>query len=154
MKTTDEKFHPKYITDMGKCNGPLPSPWVETDIREFWYLYMSYKPDNIEYRQIMPKEEPKLNLPYCTSVKIFYFHDIAYAVLCPNGWEWKDENGKNLGRIRYKDHPRCLRIGCAHKWKELNKEECGKRKILHFGNCYHVSECEKCGLIESVDSSD
>jgi hypothetical protein len=51
------------------------------------------------------------------------------------------------GKIRY------FRVGCDHDYGELSQKEARKRGIAHFGNCYHVTECKKCGKILSYDSS-
>lgn len=44
---------------------------------------------------------------------------------------------------------------CVHDYrKELSQDECKKRGISHFGMCWHVVECTKCGKISAYDSSD
>jgi hypothetical protein len=53
---------------------------------------------------------------------------------------------------------------CIHQWKEiggeriaqLNEHRAAHMKLVHFGNCYHIYECqtEGCGAIMAVDSSD
>lgn len=45
-------------------------------------------------------------------------------------------------------------FGCKHAFRELSRKEAGQRGIQHFGMCYHVYECTKCGYIQSIDSSD
>jgi len=48
---------------------------------------------------------------------------------------------------------RYFRIGCEHKWKELGQKECREKGIAHWGICWHVEECQKCGMRWSYDSS-
>lgn len=44
---------------------------------------------------------------------------------------------------------------CAHTYgREISMDECRTRGIGHYGNCWHVYECGKCGEVFSVDSSD
>lgn len=42
---------------------------------------------------------------------------------------------------------------CIHEMMELSQEECENKGIKHWGNCWHVTECKKCGEINSYDSS-
>lgn len=46
------------------------------------------------------------------------------------------------------------RFGCKHALKEISIAEAKRRNILHYGNCYHVYECTKCGYVQGVDTSD
>jgi hypothetical protein len=43
---------------------------------------------------------------------------------------------------------------CVHEMRELGTAECREKDIQHFGMCYHVYECIKCGTVNSYDSSD
>lgn len=42
---------------------------------------------------------------------------------------------------------------CVHVNKELSSAQCKEKNIVHYGNCWHVVECTKCGHITSYDSS-
>ena len=53
-----------------------------------------------------------------------------------NGWGW----------VREEDL-------CIHEMREISQRECRERGIRHFGMCWHVLECRKCGRIRSYDSS-
>jgi len=44
-------------------------------------------------------------------------------------------------------------FGCKHVLRELSQTECRKRGIEHCGRFWHVYECQRCGHIESVDTS-
>lgn len=43
--------------------------------------------------------------------------------------------------------------GCLHEMRSLTEEEMMKNK-LHKGRCLHHSICDKCGMINTIDSSD
>jgi len=43
---------------------------------------------------------------------------------------------------------------CHHEYKEISYDECKARGISHHGHCWHVTECTKCHVINSYDSSD
>lgn len=45
-------------------------------------------------------------------------------------------------------------FGCKHQYKELSRDECQARRIFHYGNCWHVHECQLCKYVNSYDSSD
>jgi len=54
-----------------------------------------------------------------------------------NGWGWVTEEDRD----------------CIHEVEELSMAQCREIKVMHFGNCYHVYRCLKCGQISAVDSS-
>ncbi len=64
-------------------------------------------------------------------------HFQAHCSQC-NGWGWVSECDRD----------------CVHDSKELSQAECRDRKIEHWGMCYHVYVCTKCGRIRAYDSSD
>jgi len=43
---------------------------------------------------------------------------------------------------------------CIHTVRELDQSECRVKGVKHWGSCYHVTECVKCGNIRAYDSSD
>lgn len=43
---------------------------------------------------------------------------------------------------------------CVHEFEELSYAECKERGIIHFGHCWHVWRCPKCGVVQGHDSSD
>lgn len=47
----------------------------------------------------------------------------------------------------------CQKEG-EHEFRELDTHECGKLHIIHWGSCFHVYQCVKCGLVITEDSSD
>jgi hypothetical protein len=46
-----------------------------------------------------------------------------------------------------------LHYGCEHNYRELSVAEAREKGHNHFGMCYHVCECQKCGHINAYDSS-
>ena len=66
-----------------------------------------------------------------------YSHFRAHCAQC-NGWGYT-----------------ILSETCIHVFdRELNPDECRMRDISHFGRCWHVVECSKCGKVNAYDSSD
>ena len=57
-----------------------------------------------------------------------------------NGWGWVQ-----------KDSPDAT---CVHEMRELSQEECRELDIRHWGACWHVQKCTKCGHVSAYDSSD
>lgn len=43
---------------------------------------------------------------------------------------------------------------CIHEYKEISAKEARERGIMHYGMCWHVYVCSKCGNIDCTDSSD
>ena len=98
-----------------------------------------------------------------------YFQDSIFCPLCQGHGGW------NLVLDQYKAYepPNChfrahcnqcngwgyvskgsIHETCIHECRELSSEECNKKNIRHYGMCWHVYECTKCGYIYSQDSSD
>ena len=115
----------------------FPDGWREIDVGEFAQSsFFTYSPTHVEYRQMYdayPFTSPMV------AAKLFHFSD-GTGVALSN--EWWDE------KVRY------FKFGCDHSYNELMPSECNKRGVSHFGMCYHVYECDKCGHVMSQDSSD
>jgi hypothetical protein len=115
-----------------------PLGWREITIEEFGSsAFFSYSPKFYETRQILrladgtPTGEPMIsaNLYFLTESE-------GFALSAKNG------------------HVRFFRFGCEHRERELSQQDCLERKIIHHGYAWHVYECEICGRIRPVDSSD
>ena len=114
-----------------------PPNWKEIKEEEFTTShFFTYTPKFSEYRQIIFGDISKGEM---MSVQMFYFHDGTGVALYP---DWRE------GKVRYFKFAKC-----DHDSVELTQDECKKRDIQHFGMCWHVYECKKCGYIESYDSS-
>ena len=100
-------------------------------------LFFSYSPVYIDHKQILLPHSDGRN--YYTSIKLFHFHD-----------------GTGIGIIRDSGtkKPRYYRYGCMHEYRSMSGHELREKKIPHFGECYHVEVCDKCGHINAYDSSD
>jgi hypothetical protein len=116
-----------------------PEGWREITEKEFAQsLFFSYAPDKTDHRQIFYINGKPIDGP-CISAFLYYFYDGTGVALSNDFWG---------GKVHY------YHFGCEHNYVEISVQECQKRGIFHAGNCYHVSECSKCGRIDSVDSSD
>lgn len=68
-----------------------------------------------------------------------YVHFRAHCNQC-NGWGWVRADSADAT--------------CIHEYKELSVEQSQQKGIKHWGMCWHVYECSKCGHTMSQDSSD
>ena len=57
-----------------------------------------------------------------------------------NGWGWVDADSTDAT--------------CLHQDVEISRADAQAAGIVHFGMCYHVYKCVKCGRHKSTDSSD
>ena len=120
----------------------FPVGMREIEAHEFWNL-MRNVPSRIEFRQpFIPACEEFPFGCYWGDLFLYYRTDVegvAYSL------EW----GDNMQFwVRY------FWFGpCRHILKEISQKECIERGIAHFGMCWHVVECTKCGRIHSYDSS-
>jgi uncharacterized protein with PIN domain len=76
-------------------------------------------------------------------LRIFWINDSATP--CADGYAMC--NDFKADKVRY------FRVGCNHQYVECSHERVKEKGIRHFGNCWHVTECTKCGHIYSYDSS-
>jgi hypothetical protein len=56
-----------------------------------------------------------------------------------NGWGWVDAHSKDAT--------------CVHDYQEVSYSDCLQQGIPHYGQCWHVYQCTKCGARNSCDSS-
>ena len=85
---------------------------------------------------------PQVECPLCEGYGGTYPNAFSNVYCnCPqcNGWGWVATDS--------------LDVTCIHEDVELTPEQCNVRGIHHFGNCYHVYICKKCGRSKSIDSS-
>jgi|SRR5215831_1917645 len=74
-----------------------------------------------------------LNTP---SNRARYCHFRAHCSQC-NGWGYVDTESAL----------------CLHSYSEISTARCRELDIPHYGSCYHVYECTKCGRTMAQDSS-
>jgi hypothetical protein len=89
---------------------------------------------------VVAREHRQIREPKSTSDIMLYY--------MPDGTGYGISNDSYAGKVKY------YAFGCEHDYHGLIQAECRERNIAHFGMCYHVSECAKCGHVKSVDSSD
>lgn len=88
--------------------------------------------ERIEFRQaIVGKTFANLKL-------FFLNHGDNYAITC----DWQQK------KVRFFKFAICF-----HTYEEIGVEEARKNGVEHFGNCYHVCKCSKCGHLWAYDSS-
>jgi hypothetical protein len=68
-----------------------------------------------------------------------YRHFRAHCGQC-TGWGWVPRGSADAQ--------------CVHEYKELSQETARAKGVEHFGMCWHVYECAKCGHHKSTDSND
>jgi hypothetical protein len=100
--------------------------------------FFSFDPIKIEHRYILRNSDNKLK--NSIDIKLYLYYDGTGVGISSDYSE---------GKIHYYKFSIC-----EHSFRELSIKECNERKIAHWGRCFHVYECEKCGFIESHDSSD
>jgi hypothetical protein len=129
LETYEYEFHPNHA----------PRGWREITEKEFAQsLFFSHTPDKIDHRQILYVNGKEVTGPMIAAF-LYYFYDGTGIAVSSDFWN---------GKVHY------YHFGCSHKYTELGYDTCQKRGFYHAGNCWHVSECSKCGFIESHDTSD
>ncbi len=117
----------------------LPPNFREITEKEFAQShFFTYGFERFENRQCFRDADGK-DLDRMIEVDLFFMFDKTGYAMERDFW---------AGTIKY------YKFGCQHNYEQLSQDECHKRKIMHFGMCYHVYECSECGHIQAVDSSD
>lgn len=129
----------QYINDIGNYNS-MPTPWKEINVNKYIHKRSSNIPIKFESRYVLHDNVGRVNIDF--------FNDFALAVRLPEKWKLVNDE------IVYTEDFKYYLIGCDHSYKELSYIECKEKGIPHYGRCWHVNECEHCGKISSVDSSD
>lgn len=115
----------------------LPPNFKEITLEEFAQSkFFSYGPMWVDYKQI---DRLQWDESHYLSLILFGLYDGTGFAIHNDYWSKK---------LRFFKFARC-----EHEYRELTQQECGERRINHFGMCWHVIECQKCGRIESYDSS-
>lgn len=129
--------------DWGGYNSAPPG-FQEITLEEFSQSgFFIWCHEGIESRQISVDtiDKAKLFSPVEGLVKVTLFymnHGDNYAIM---GEHWK----KN---VRYFKFARCY-----HEYRSMTEKEITERKLVHFGNGYHINICTKCGDVHEYDSS-
>jgi hypothetical protein len=132
--------------------GEAPPGWREITPKELAQSnYGTYMPDSIEFRQFILPEDKDADRATVQGVNLLRFYDGTGIAIVTNFW-----GGQRYGNDGWKkeQHVRFFAFGCDHEYKELSYAECQEQGIRHEGMCWHVNKCQKCGHVESRDSSD
>jgi len=140
----EEWFQPVWVDDIGDYNR-MPRPYEQCSSDEYYQHAGTYHPQYVESRQVLDLVQNET----FNNVTIEWYNDRAYVIRYPIEWHL-DKNNKMV----YDEPVRFYRVGCQHDYVELNSEECRSINVVHFGRCYHVERCSKCGKVRQFDSSD
>lgn len=131
----DDPFIPKL---WDQSINKVPKGFREITQEEF--AKSSFFRDKLRYtaqKQITDWTDPKTGKTPRVHVRLFYmWNDIGYGIQTCNG------------SVRY------YAFGCDHSYSELTYETCREEGIPHYGRCWHVQRCTKCGHVSSYDSGD
>jgi hypothetical protein len=134
------------ITERTGLGNDYQPDWREISEEDFANsLFFSYDPSFVEHRQMSQVDGKSCGKP-AVSATLYHFHDgTGYALVRQRPPE--RPHSSRFSHIKY------YTFGCSHNYKELGSKEARARGITHFGMCWHVHECQKCGNIQSFDSS-
>lgn len=141
----------EYETKFGRFNDPPPN-MVEIDSGEFAKLLTGACIELIDYRQILPDRMPgefteKYGFKHFIGGRLFHTrHSEGIGVL---NFFHPDENQKFVDMAIFFKF-----AVCVHDWEELSKAQAEAEGKAHYGMCYHVFKCKKCGDTMAYDSSD
>jgi len=125
-----------------------PAGWREISQDKFAALFFAYSPDHEEYRQIhrtIDGQSCLIDNIFLTT-RLYWYRD-------GTGLAMVNVYSKQTG---YKHQIRYFAFGCDHQYAERSAAELRERgiHIIMTGRCIHHYECEKCGHVHTVDSSD
>lgn len=127
-KVKTEKF--------GGYNDPPPNFKEMTELEWAQSSYFSQDPIHKEFRQFVITGTNGRNTYH--NFRLYYMDE---------------HSGYAITNEYYEGKVRVFKFGCEHRYKELSQAECRDKKINHYGNFFHVTECENCGHIMCYDSS-
>ena len=133
----------EHETKWGRFNFAPPGFKEITDEEFAQSGFFTWCKVGMEFRQLLPEniDQSKMLSPVTQmlTVTMFYMNHGANFAIANDYW------GKKVRYFMFAD--------CYHEYVELSKEESEKRGHRHFGNCYHVELCKKCGYVWAYDSS-
>jgi hypothetical protein len=118
----------------------FPIGWRELTEKEFAQSkFFRCSPRHVEFRQMYPQDENgKRMREGMVATRLMWMQDKTGYALANDFW---------AGTVRY------YAFGCQHDYRELSQAECRERDTTHFGMCWHIYECKKCGYVMAQDSS-
>lgn len=119
----------------------FPPNWKEITPQEFSKsMFFIYHPKYVDFRQMIRCFETGQNMDGpMVQANLFIYHDDTGIALISD----------HKNNVRYYHF-----AVCEHKMVEITMKEAKDLGVAHFGSCWHVYKCEKCGYLESADSSD
>ena len=129
----------QYRKDFGDYND-IPQNLKEITPEEFAKSkFFTYSPEHIEHRQMkVPPADPNNKWGWrLKDIKLYTFFDKTGIGISNDG-----------GKVTY--YSFCV---CEHEYEELSPSAARALGHQHFGNCYHVIRCSKCGYVQEYDSS-
>jgi hypothetical protein len=126
----------------------MPKGWRSISVEELALTRFNTDcPIFIEQRQFnWDKDTP----PYGKKrihATLYWYHDKT-GVAFHKEWVFNPTKREGQWQLSY------FAFGCNHKFKELSPAESRARGVEHYGNCWHVHECQLCKYVNSYDSSD
>ncbi len=138
-----------------KTYNEMPEPNREIDYKEFLEILVcgGWGVSGTNFRQVrLPEETGGL-----ASVNFFLLPFTCVAVADIFEYTWSksrrdqglkiDSHGKAYHRLRF------FKVGCDHKFREMDAKETTERGGEHWGKFCHPSICDECGTLQTVDSS-
>lgn len=102
----------------------------EVEFAKSWFFW--YAADKREYRQVIDEGRGW----HCYELHMYHHRNTGIAM-----------HSDHREKVTY------YRFGCQHEWRELSQAEAQKAGKVHYGMCWHVCQCTKCGEWWSYDSS-
>ena len=129
---------PEFETMFGGYNDAPPNFKEITEADFASSKFFVYSPVEQDFRQIIMKGLDGREV--YTDIRLYIFHDGTGVGIVAD---------QHAGKVRY------FQFGvCEHKYRELSAAESRKKGVEHWGMCWHVYQCDKCGDMTSADSSD
>jgi hypothetical protein len=126
----------------------MPKGWRPITLEELTLSrFNNESPAFIEHRQFDWHSDTS---PYGKRriIAILHWYHDKTGVAFHKDWVYNPTKKEGQWELSY------FAFGCKHQFKKLSPEESRARGLEHYGNCWHVHQCQKCQFINSYDSSD
>lgn len=143
------KLVSEYVSSPDGTGGyEMPKDWRPITVEELALTrFNTESPEFMEKRQfIWDKDTPPYGKKRIDAT--LYWYGDKTGIAFHKEWVYNPTQKQGKWELFY------FAFGCDHKFKELSQEESRSRGIEHYGNCWHVHECQNCKFINSYDSSD
>lgn len=126
----------------------MPKGWRSITMEELALSnFNNITPEFIEHRQFNWDND---SAPYGKKriIAQLYWYPDKTGVAFHKEWVYNSKTKQGQWELSY------FAFGCKHQFMELSPEESRAQGIAHYGNCWHVHQCQQCKFINSYDSSD